>query len=372
MSRFDGFLDNLAGGLTNPKGNLGDFRHASRLFIDESFKSAPKQKFLYHVTFFLTDPAQASVPEVALYSKELGILVKSADLPGFEANVETKNKYNRKKNVQTAVNYDPINIDFHDDNFGATTALLEAYFKYYYADSKNSKNSGAYGNRSATGNSLPGDTLYAGSEFNSYQFGLDNNVPPVPFFDRIEIAQMSRKTFTRYTLINPIISNWNHDSVDYSDGMGTMQNSITVNYDTVLYDRGSVEAGADGDPAGFGSPENYDVTPSPNSLQGGGDLGLLGTIGGIGNVITGYSGPLGTAIAGVNAVDALQNLSEEGLREEAFNLATESLGSLATADVSGLASTFIPKNRGRGGEQDVTQARPSVAPPSVRGIGPQG
>lgn len=369
MSRFDGFLDNLAGGLTNPKGNLGDFRHASRLFIDESFKFAPKQKFLYHVTFFLTDPAKSTVPEVALYTKEIGMLVKSSDLPQFEANVETKNKYNRKKNIQTAVNYQPITIDFHDDNYGATTALMEAYFKYYYADSKNSLNSGAYGNRSATGNSLPGDTTYAGEQFNSYQFGLDNNVPPVPFFDRIEIAQMSRKTFTRYTLVNPIITNWSHDSVDYSDGMGTMQNAITVNYDTVLYDRGSVEAGGNGDPAGFGSPENYDVTPSPNSLAGGGDLGLLGTVGGIGSIISGDQGPIGTAISAVNAVENLQNLSEEGLREEAFNLASGALGAISATDVSGLAGTFIPKNKGQGGEDDVTQATASVAPP---GIGPQG
>ena len=30
MSKFGGFLDNLASGALSPKGNLGDFRHASK------------------------------------------------------------------------------------------------------------------------------------------------------------------------------------------------------------------------------------------------------------------------------------------------------------------------------------------------------
>ena len=42
-----GFLDNVLKGTLNPKGNLADFAHASRLYVDDSFRLAPKQKFLY-------------------------------------------------------------------------------------------------------------------------------------------------------------------------------------------------------------------------------------------------------------------------------------------------------------------------------------
>ena len=51
MGLFDGFLDNLISGVLNPKGNLGDWRHASRTFVKNSFRLAPKVKFLYHVAF---------------------------------------------------------------------------------------------------------------------------------------------------------------------------------------------------------------------------------------------------------------------------------------------------------------------------------
>ena len=47
MANFNGFLDNLAQGALNPKGNLADFRHASRTFVDDSFRLAPKAKFLF-------------------------------------------------------------------------------------------------------------------------------------------------------------------------------------------------------------------------------------------------------------------------------------------------------------------------------------
>ena len=51
MATFTGFLDNLANGALSPKGNLGDYAHASRLFVNENQRLAPKQKFLYHCFF---------------------------------------------------------------------------------------------------------------------------------------------------------------------------------------------------------------------------------------------------------------------------------------------------------------------------------
>ena len=55
-----GFLDNVLKGALNPKGNLADFAHASRLYVDDSFRLAPKQKFLYHVVFNINSGAQIS------------------------------------------------------------------------------------------------------------------------------------------------------------------------------------------------------------------------------------------------------------------------------------------------------------------------
>ena len=55
-------------------------------------------------------------------------------MPSFRASVENKQQYNRKKNVQTRVDYQDCRIAFHDDNTGVTRALLEEYYRYYFVD----------------------------------------------------------------------------------------------------------------------------------------------------------------------------------------------------------------------------------------------
>jgi len=39
------------------KGDLGDYAHASRLFLSNNYRLAPKTKFLYHVSFNLNERA---------------------------------------------------------------------------------------------------------------------------------------------------------------------------------------------------------------------------------------------------------------------------------------------------------------------------
>ena len=358
MAKFTGFFDSLANGVLGPKGNMADWQHASRLFVSDNQKHAPKVKFLYHVTFYLTEEAKSVIPEVAQYIPEIGMLVRSASLPGFTADIETKNKYNRKKNVQKSIQYKPINIDFFDDNFGATTAFLEAYFKYYFADGKHTLNDGSYGNR------LTGDTTYDGAGSNSFKFGMDNNIPSVPFFDRIEIAQLAKKSYTKYTLVNPIIADWQHDQVDAGDAGTAMMNGITVNYDTVFYERGEVEAGANGNPAGFGTVDHYDVTPSPISLTGGGTLGIDGIFGAgldLYDYITkgaNFNSPLE---AGIAAANLFRNVRDLDFKSTGYSILTNAIGASAGIDVSGVSQTFFPKSSGNGGTSDLLLATAGVA-----------
>ena len=361
MSKFNAFYDSLQNGVLGPKGNLADWQHASRLYVADNQKHAPKVKFLYHVTLYLTETAKRIIPEVWDHRQEINMLVKSVDLPKFTAQVETKNKYNRKKNVQTRLDYDPINIEFFDDNYGATTALLEAYYKYYFADGTHSTSSRAYGDR------LVGDTLYDGRSSNSFKFGMDNNIPSIPFFDKIEISQMARKSFTKYTIVNPIITSWSHDNLDNGDNSTPMQNSITLQYDTVFYDRGDVEAGANGEPAGFGTPDHYDVTPSPISLKGGGTLGIDGIFGSaldLYDYITkgkNFSNPFEAAIAAANLFGNIRNLDSDSLRAGGFKILTGAIGDVAGIDVSGVSQTFFPKSNGRGGNNDLLIAGAALA-----------
>src|SRR6056300_432776 len=50
-NKFTRFLTDVFSGLTNPKGRVGNYTHATRLFIDDNFRLAPKNKFNYFVRF---------------------------------------------------------------------------------------------------------------------------------------------------------------------------------------------------------------------------------------------------------------------------------------------------------------------------------
>ena len=344
-------------GTLNPKGNLADFAHASRLYVDDSFRLAPKQKFLYHVVFNINPQAKVTDPPLSNHQRELNMLVKSVDLPQYTVDMVTAQQYNVKRKIQTKISYDPINITFHDDNYGVTTALWETYYRYYYND-------GNYGSKDTQGNqSTNTNRSYSKSggltnnKNTQNRFGLDNDAN-IPFFTSIQIYQMARKTYTCYTLVNPIVQRWQHDTMNNQES-APVQNQMTVEYEAVFYSRGRVQA--NGAPAGFGQ-EHYDKTPSPNSLSGGGSTSLLGTGGILSGLFGANDGPytyigsqlgggrggitLGSIIRTANRLKNAKKLSKEGLKQEGFNILTGAIGRIGnTADQAyGVPNTFIGRS----------------------------
>jgi len=331
----NGFLDNFKSGVTNPKGNLGDAKHAARLYVDNAFSLAPKNKFLFFVNFTLSKEAQDSVPILRQkHMAELNMLAKTIDLPQFSANVDTKNQYNRKKIIQTSIDYTPVNIVMHDDNLGLTTLLLEAYYKYYFRDSGIINPEDAYDARNT----------YQGTS-KSHRYGLDNNRTR-PFFDNIKLYQLSRQQFTEFTLINPMVERWGHDSMDQSDSTGITENTLILNYEAVLYNRGIIGEDL---PATFATT-HYDKTPSPLSIEGGGVSNLLGP----GGVLDG-SGPvlgdlasgkanLGTLISGANTIKNAKGLSKQSLIGEGVSVFDRAVTNAGKQTVGGIPGTHFPKD----------------------------
>jgi hypothetical protein len=83
---------------------------------------------------------------------------------------------------------------------------------------------------------------------------------------------MDQRRFAAYTLINPIIKSWDHDTYNYSEGSGIMQNQMTIEYETVKYYGGALGGvRPDTNVMGFGDPAYYDNIRSslarPGSTQ---------------------------------------------------------------------------------------------------------
>ena len=295
---------------------MKDFRHASRLYIDDNFKLAPKQKFLFHVVFDIdnTVPARAFTTNERY---ELNMLVKSCELPKYNMNLEEKQQYNKKIYVGTKIQYSPVTITFHDDNADTVNAFWKSYYEYNISDSLSVANAG--------GVNTTKDNLYDLLPA-STQFGMDNaQKRKQPFLKNITIFALHKKRFTSFTLVNPIIGSFSHDNMDQADGAGIMSNTMQIFYETVLYGVGLVKTGV----PGFATV-HYDLEPSPLSVLGRGTTSIFGPGGivdGIGSVISDIQNDnfnVGTILTAVNTYNNAKKIkAKEAVKEELKGIVKE-------------------------------------------------
>lgn len=341
------FLKDVAGGFFGSV-YLRDYTHASKTFRSNSYANAPKLKFLFHTYFSVN-------PEAYFFNDtNYGLLVKEVKLPSFSFATHQLNQYNRKRIIQSKIKYDPIEITFHDDNDNAINKLWDAYYQYYYNDGTKpgSVLLGARG-----GDASAGDPGYSGNGITAYN---DRNIynpditgdddwgfsggatkqdgSKVPFFKNITVFGFNQHNFTAYTLINPIITNFSHDTYAYSEGGGTMQNRMTIDYETVVYNYGALDGRNPGDiVTGFGDVATYDRTLSPISQPG-----ANGNILGQGGLIDGVGG----ALESLGKGDILGAIRTAGVTYNTFK--NVNLESVATAELNAMlhnATQNTPNNR---------------------------
>jgi hypothetical protein len=278
-----------------PGEGVRDYRHAEKTFRAGGYDLAPRNKFLFYVYFNLN----TNIPAVANLvsggkSSTIGLTVKTAQLPGYSIDVQTMNQYNRKRLVQTKINYNPAQIVFNDDHSDLVRNMWYQYYQYYYSDPVYK-----YGNTPNQSGTLGEiSTLLSGFSYNSndtysasrpvQKWGLNGqgyNNPSLqslasslltgpasgqePFFRDITIYGMSQKTYAQYTMINPLITDWTHDTYDYGQGNGIMTHTMSIRYENVKYYSGAVGGAQPSDPVtGFADPSHYDVVPSPIARPG--------------------------------------------------------------------------------------------------------
>lgn len=332
---------------------MKDYAHASRLYADSVFALAPKAGWLYYVVFDI-DPSAITDQQWANQQRvsELGMLVKTADLPKFQVQTETVNQYNRKTVIQKGITYNPLNLSLHDDQSNVVHNMWLNYFRYYYADSTwggtgpigtaKDNTPGAYQNNKY----LPSNDLFTPTDY-----GMNSKLVVAPFFRSITIYQLNRKVFTSYKLVNPIITAWEHDRLDQSSGNRLAESKMSVAYETVFYGAGQVKKDT---PSGF-AMFHYDTSPSPLSLAGGGNNSIFGPggvvpgaldiFGDVSNILnpnesTSPLGVLGTVIKGTNLIRNVKGVTKESLRSEGYKIINNTLRNVSRGSLNGLGANL--------------------------------
>jgi hypothetical protein len=231
------------------------YNHASRLFVDNNLARSPKAAWMFYVNFNINAPVVGDQGWIGRQGiRDVGLLVKSASLPKFKIKTETMNQYNRKTQVQTQLNYDPVNVEFWDDNSEITNDLWKNYYKYYYSDSTYGDNLSVKNGAAPLGLKEFGDNKFSET---SNPYGFDN-FQTIPFFDSIDVFVLHQKKFTQFRLVNPLIASWDHDTVSVSEGNKVMVNKMSLVYENVLYYQGDISQGEN--PPGFAG-QYYDTIP---------------------------------------------------------------------------------------------------------------
>ena len=138
--------------------------------------------------------------------------IASISMPSYAARTTTLNQYNRKRVVQTGIDYSPITMIAYDDRMGSLEKFLKDYSNYYYAGTMN------YGPERS-------DFLTQPSGLKIPQ-GIDTNyIKTLRIFRRNSLSDINE-----IEIYNPIITNIDADTLDYSDS-GTVQYRITFIYE---------------------------------------------------------------------------------------------------------------------------------------------
>ena len=384
-----------------PQGQgLRDYTHASNTFVSGNYNLLPRFKFLFYVYFNvnLNIPALKNLISGSSPLSTVGYLVKTAQLPSYEIDVQTLNQYNRKRLVQTKINYQPSQIVFNDDNSDLIRNMWYQYYQYYYSDptyqyGDTPAQSGTLGVLSTPipviGGNYNVSDLYApnrpvqhwGLSGQGYtnptlsSLGSSLLTGPAsgqaPFFNDITIYGLSQKTFAQYTMLNPLITSWTHDTYDYSQGNQVMTNTMTIRYEAVKYYSGDIGGATPSSTVpGFADPAHYDTTKSPIASPGSTNLVVQG--GSLVSVPNGMKQDLQALAVGKNTLQNVLGAVGQGLVPGAAGLLGTALGGVINpgSAAQNLLSSFAPALAGSTFEaaQQVQTAAGGVFFPTAPGV----
>ena len=187
-------------------------------------QTVARAKNLFYVRFRRPDTAQTG----GEWQNNLGFIVKSIDRPSVTPTIEELNQYNKKRQITTGFKVQPMRMVLYDTVDNIAMRMWDEYARYYYGDF-NQEDESSYRYDITTPNKM----IDNGSGF-GYVPRPNDDFNSQFFFDALEIYQVFGGQFTQFDLINPRISSFDPDELDYSiNDAATITMSLT--YESIKY-----------------------------------------------------------------------------------------------------------------------------------------
>lgn len=212
-----------------------DSKNANRFRPDAN---PVRQTFQGYVNFILNRDVYSQLyqddPQQTEFRTTISSLVRTADLPSVKFDTEVMNAYNRKRIVQTGVQYQPVSMTVYDTVGNDWLLMLMKYFSYHYMDPRNR---GVENDRDLEGGRRTNDTTeLANSNFgisdvwDSNKSGFNPNLTK-HFFERIDYVLYHGNRGVQYSIFNPVLTGFTPSNIDYSDDAGFRDFQLDFEYE---------------------------------------------------------------------------------------------------------------------------------------------
>lgn len=214
-----------------------DNKNAARFRLDAN---PVRQKFQGYVNFVfnrdLFDQLYGEDVNNTEFRTTISSLVRNAELPSVQFQTETKNMYNRKRIVQTGVQYQPVSMTVYDTVGNEWLTTIMKYFSYHYMDPRNRTTVDSprdlEGSRRLTDVQELDGTKFAFDEnkFDSNQAGFNTNITK-HFFERIDYVLYHGNQGVQYSIFNPVMTSFKPSEIDYADATGFREFQMSFEYE---------------------------------------------------------------------------------------------------------------------------------------------
>lgn len=209
----------------NPNIFLKDSRTAARMWgmRDSKLQKLPRAKFLFMVNFFRPTSPNANYMD---WATGISFIVKSITRPNISFKVETLNQYNKKRVVQTGLEYQPITVSFYDTYDQRVVKMFKEYVEHYYGDF-------AFGTRDSWNYDVTSAEYL--QETDEFGFKVNGLIPNDEyFFENIEFYQFGGGTYNKFILIHPKLVSFDYDDEDYTDTTTPQMVNMTFAYEGIV------------------------------------------------------------------------------------------------------------------------------------------
>lgn len=277
-------------------------RHATYVFNQGGqslYNNQPRFPFEYYVAINLYQVDIPGIGDSATYISsffnnptysQIAPLVKQVEMPSFKLETTPLNQYNRKRLSQTKMAFEPVKMVMHDVADGKTLKFWDMYYRYYFNDgnepgknepvqapSQNKavgletfvkgiipsinpaianlpssvrtvfQGAAPAGSKSPNNNNGDKSALQniIADKLDNHKFGF--NLEQVKnirnLISTIDIFQVHGGRFNKVTLVNPRISAFTHDTLNYSVSDKTLELTFTFEYEYAYYTIQNLELG---------------------------------------------------------------------------------------------------------------------------------